>query len=103
MQPCAVVEGYIAAQHRCDLAVVSEAQSVNRLALHRMGEGLDVGVVGDLPRAIHALNDPQLGQPLREHSGSVLDAPVGMEDQTVAWSTIAHRAIERAERETHVL
>ena len=55
---------------------------MNRLRLHRVKEGFHEGIVRDLARTVHALRDVQLGQAFAESIGGILDAAVGVEDQT---------------------
>src|SRR5437879_11626601 len=73
------------------------------LRLHRMEEGLDEGVIGDLAGTVHALSEAQFGDSLLEGASSVFDAPVGVEHQLRAGSAAAHGAVERLEREPDVL
>src|SRR5260370_42101600 len=53
----AVVKGQVVLQHRADFAVIVEAVSVEDLGFHRMEEGFDEGIVGDLARTVHALSE----------------------------------------------
>src|SRR5512134_3794393 len=68
-----------------------------------MEEGLDKGVVGDLARTVHALNEPELGNALLEGAGGVLDASVGMEHHSLPRPPRPHGAVQRPQRELYVL
>jgi len=57
MQSSAVVKGQVALQGSVDVVICVVSEAVIDLRLHRMEEGLDEGVVGDLARAVHALLD----------------------------------------------
>ncbi len=47
-------------------SVGPEGDAVDDVRLQRMEEGLHVGVVGDLPRSVHALHEAPRGQPVPE-------------------------------------
>ena len=81
MKSIAVVERQVAFQRVVDVVVGVEATAMIDLRLHRMEEGLDEGVIGDLAGTVHALSEAQFGDSLLEGASSVFDAPVGVEHQ----------------------
>src|SRR5207244_11305927 len=76
---------------------------MEHLSLHRVEEGFNEGVVGDLAWAVHALREAQLGKALLEGTSGILGAPIGVEYEAATGLTAVHGAIERFEGELHIL
>src|SRR5439155_1252092 len=62
---------------------------MEHLSLHRVEEGFNEGVVGDLAWAVHALREAQLGKALLEGTSGILGAPIGVEYQAATGLTAA--------------
>src|SRR5258706_16201048 len=98
MKSIAVVERQVASESLPDLAVVSEGVAVKHFGLHRVEERLDKGVVGYFAGTIHALSDAQLRDALLECAGGILNASIGVEDQTRARPAVVNRGVQCGER-----
>ena len=102
MQSGAVVATDVVGYDPAQIVVVVERGGVDDVGLHRGEEGFDEGVVAELARALHRLQDPVSGQASAVAVSAAFDAAVGVEDQPRRWRATPHGLIECGDRHDEI-
>ena len=99
MAPFSVVEDLdIFEQADIGGLIVEPAFVVGQLGLEQMEEGLGHGVVPAVSLAAHALHETVVVNPLGESCTGVLDAAIGMDDQSSRRPSMHHRSLQCDQR-----